>query len=149
MFLTLLQSRGGPSPVVLTGGGMSAAGSRRSSAHEWELELQQAARLASIAKTMSQSDRPQAQRIARKIKDYTGEVRQLESLKRELAKLEAVQREQTVRTQIQAERDRDLRAAANELNNLLIDDEDAIAVIMASEEFETRLMLAVVGIKLH
>jgi hypothetical protein len=149
MFLTLLQSGGSPPPPPPpppSGGGPGGPGSR---AHEWELELQRAARLAAIGKELARSESRQAKRIARKLEDYTGELKQAESLRRELAKLEAAQREQTVRTQLQIERDRDLQAAVNELNNLLIDDEDAIAVLIALEEFETRLMLAVVGIKLH
>jgi phage host-nuclease inhibitor protein Gam len=98
---------------------------------------------------MSQSERPQARRIARKIEDYTGEVQQLESLQREIARLEAAQREQTARTQLEAERDAELQAMAYELSNILLEEEDAIQAILALEEFETRLMLAVVGIKLH
>lgn len=98
---------------------------------------------------MSQSERPQAQRIARKLEDYSGEVRQVESLRRELAKLEAVQRERTTRTALEIERDAELQAAAYELNNILLEEEDAIQAILALDEFETRLMLAVAGIKLH
>ena len=150
MLLTLLQSQGEPpAPVVLAGGGMSANRGRPSPAHEWEVQLAQAARLASIARTMSQSERPQAQRIARKLEDYSGEVRQVESLRRELAKLEAVQRERTTRTALEIERDAELQAAAYELSNILLEEEDAMQAILALEEFETRLMLAVVGIKLH
>lgn len=98
---------------------------------------------------MSQSERPQARRIAKKLEDYTGEVQQVESLRRELAKLEAVQRERTVRTAVEIERDAELQAAAYELSNILLEEEDAIQAILALDEFETRLMLAVAGIKLH
>ena len=156
MLLTLLQSQGGPlpPPPPPSGGGPGGSGTYvsprgPSPAHEWEVRLAQAARLASIARTMSQSERPQAQRIARKLEDYTGEVRQTESLRRELAKLEAVQRERTVRTALEIERDAELQAAAYELSNILLDEEDAMQAFLALEEFETRLMLAVVGIKLH
>ena len=156
MFLTLLQSQGGPSPPTPppSGGGPGGSGAyvstrRPNPAHQWELELQQAARLASITKELAQSDNRQARRIARKVEDYTGEIRQLESLRRELAKLEAVQRERTARTAREIERDEALRAAANELANILLEEEDAIQAILALDEFETRLMLAVVGIKLH
>jgi hypothetical protein len=149
MLLTLLQSQGGPAPIPpLSGGGMGGPGGPNP-AHVWELELQQAARLASIARTMSQSERPQARRIARKIEDYTGEVQQLESLQREIARLEAAQREITTRTQLEAERDAELQAMAYELSNILLEEEDAIQAILALEEFEARLMLAVAGIKLH
>jgi hypothetical protein len=38
---------------------------------------------------------------------------------------------------------------AYELSNILLEEEDAIQAILALEEFEARLMLAVAGIKLH
>jgi hypothetical protein len=157
MFLTLLQSQGGPlppPPPPPSGGGPGGTGTstytrRPNPAHVWELELQQAARVAAIAGEMSKSDNRQARRIARKIEDYTGEVRQLESLQREIARLEVAQREVAARTQLEAERDAALQALAYELSNILLDEEDAIQAILALDEFETRLMLAVVSIKLH
>ena len=122
---------------------------RPSPAHEWELELAQAARLASIAKTMAKSERPQARRIAKKIADYTGEIRQAESLRRELAKLEAAQREKTTRTRDQISRDKELRRAANELQDILVEEEDAIQAIMDFDEYEAELMFLAFGFKIY
>jgi hypothetical protein len=151
MFLTLLQSGGSPPPPPPpppTGGGPGGSGAGRR-AHEWELELQQAARLAAIGKELAKSDSRQARRLARKVADYTGDIRQTEILRRELSKLEAAQREQVARTAKEIERDRELRAAINELDNILLEEEDAIQAFIEFEEFEARLLLAAVGIKLN
>jgi hypothetical protein len=151
MFLTLLQSGGSPPPPPPpppTGGGPGGPGAGRR-AHEWELELQQAARLAAIGKELAKSDSRQARRLARKVADYTGDIRQTEILRRELSKLEAAQREQVARTAEEIERDRELRAAINELDNILLEEEDAIQAFIEFEEFEARLLLAAVGIKLN
>jgi hypothetical protein len=157
MFLTLLQSGGSPPPPPPpppTGGGPGGPGSyvsarRPSPAHEWELELVQAARLAAIAKELEKSDRPQARRIARKVADYTGEIRQVESLRRELAKLEAAQRERVAQTLDEIERDRELRAAINELDNILLEEEDAIQAFLQFEEIEARFLMSALGIKIN
>jgi hypothetical protein len=122
---------------------------RPNPAHEWELELAQAARLASIAKTMAKSERPQARRIAKKIADYTGEIKQAESLRRELAKLEAAQREKTTRTRDQISRDKELRRAANELQDILVEEDDAIQAIMDFDEYEAELMFLAFGFKIY
>ena len=141
----------GSAPQIVGGGGPGNQGqrappARRSQAHEWELELQQAARLASIAKELATSDRPQARRIARKLEDYTGDVKQAESLRRELAKLEAVQREKQFRNEIERQKSQDLQDAARELDAILADDEDALDLLMANYDLEADLLLAVFGI---
>lgn len=138
----------GSAPEVVGGGGPSNQGLRRPSpAHQWELELQQAARLASIARELAVSDRPQARRIAKKLKDYTGEIRQVESLRRELAKLEAVQREKQFRSEIERQKSQDLQDAARELDAILADDEDALDLLIANYDAEADLLLAVFGIR--
>jgi hypothetical protein len=141
----------GDVPQIVGGGGPGNQGQRatpvrRSQAHEWELELQQAARLASIASEMAQSDNRQARRIARKLEDYTGDVKQAESLRRELAKLEAVQREKQFRNEIERQKSQDLQDAARELDAILADDEDALDLLMANYDLEADLLLAVFGI---
>ena len=138
-------------PQIVGGGGPGNQGQRappakRSQAHEWELELQQAARLASIAKELATSDRPQARRIARKLEDYTGDVKQAESLRRELAKLEAVQREKQFCNEIERQKSQDLQDAARELDAILADDEDAFDLLMANYDLEADLLLSVFGI---
>lgn len=158
MFLTLLQSGGSPPtppPPPPTGGGPGGpgTGSRRAAqgnaAHEWELELQQAARLAAIGKELAKSDSRQAKRLARKVADYTGDIRQTEILRRELSKLEAAQREQVVRTAEEIERDKELRAAINELDTILLEEDDAIQAFIEFEEFEARLLLSALGLKIQ
>lgn len=144
----------GSPPEVIGGGGPGNQGLRAppakrrpSPAYEWELELAQAARLASIANEMATSDRPQARRIAKKLKDYTGEIRQAESLRRELAKLEAVQREKQFRSQAERQKSQDLLDAARELDAILADDEDALDLMIANYEVEDDLLLAVFGVR--
>ena len=138
-----------PSVSTITGGGGASARGRISPAHEWELELVQAARLAAITKELAQSDNRQARRIAKKLADYTGDIRQAESLQRELAKLEAAQREQVSRTKNEIDRDADLRAVAQELNEILQDEADAINAIIAFEEYEARFLLSALGLKIQ
>lgn len=107
-----------------------------------EPDEQRQADLGRIAQTLADSGQAQAQRIARKLADYTGELTQAESLQRELAKLEAVQRSR----ELWAERNQDVQAAAAELSDILRDDEDVAGALVALHEHETRLMLGVLGI---
>lgn len=142
----------GDAPQVVGGGGPGGNAAqynrpRPSPAHEWELELAQSARLASIARELATSDRPQARRIARKLADYTGEIRQAESLRREIAKLEAVQRQTQFRSEIERQKSQDLQEAARELDAILADDEDALDLLVANYEAEADLLLAVFGIR--
>lgn len=150
MLLTLLHSQVAP-PLIETpgGGGPSASARRYGWLREWEIELATARKLAEIASKMAQSERPQARRIAKKIEDYTGDIRQAESLRRELAKLEIAQRQKIKHTAEQIERDSELQAVAYELNNILLEEEDAIQAILALEEFEASFVLSTLGIKIH
>lgn len=107
-----------------------------------EFDRQRRADLERIAQTLVDSGQAQAQRIARKLADYTGELTQVESLQRELAKLEAAQRSR----ELWAERNQDVQAAAAELSDILRDDEDVAGALVALHENETRLMLGVLGI---
>ena len=110
-----------------------------------EPDEQRQADLGRIAQTLTDSGQAQAQRIARKLADYTGELTQVESLQRELAKLEAVQRSR----ELWAERNQDVQAAAAELSDILRDDEDVAGALVALHEHETRLMLGVLGITMN
>jgi hypothetical protein len=106
------------------------------------IDFEQRQRLKDIAQTLDESEQPQARRIARKLADYTGELDQVQSLRRELAKLEAAQQSRA----LTAERDRDLEAAAAELSEILRDDEDVAGALMALHDHEAKLMLGVLGI---
>jgi len=109
------------------------------------IDFEQRQRLKDIAQTLDESEQPQAKRIARKLADYTGELDQVQSLRRELAKLEAAQQSRA----LTAERDRDLEAAAAELSEILRDDEDVAGVMMALHEHEAKLMLGALGIAMR
>jgi hypothetical protein len=108
-------------------------------------QFEQSQQIQDIAQTLEQSDQPQARRIARKLADYTGELAQVESLRRELAKLEAAQQSRA----LTAQRDRDLEAAAAELSEILRDDEDVAGALMALHEYEAKLMLGALGIAMR
>jgi hypothetical protein len=102
-----------------------------------------------IARVMVESQQPQAQRIARKLIDYRGEIAQIESLQRELAKLEVAQRaaEAAQRLRVsRAEHESDLRAASDALAELLHNDADLIHTFTVTQEFEAHQMLAVLGL---
>lgn len=152
MFLTLLQS----APIV--GGGSGHPGPSKRSRRGWtrEREIFEASlvkfndqlELKRIARTLADSD-AQANKIAKKLVDYTGELEQIESLQRELAKLQARQFNQLRRTEEQKEQEIELQAAVSELRSLLQDDEDTVMLLIAVEEFESRQVLAALGIKLH
>jgi hypothetical protein len=145
-------------PVLLGGGGASAKRRGRLRGEGWgrereilELSLQQIEEqsLRQIARTLADSDRPQAQRIARKLVDYNGELEQIESLRRELAKLEVAQQERTAANLARQQYDADMQAAAAELRAVLRDDDDAIAAIHAAEAMDIRHVLGMLGMTIH
>jgi uncharacterized coiled-coil DUF342 family protein len=109
------------------------------------IDFEQRQRLNDIAQTLEDSEQRQAKRIARKLADYTGEIAQVESLRRELAKLEAAQQSRA----LTSERDRDLEVAAAELSEILRDDEDVASALMALHEHEAKLMLGALGIAMR
>jgi len=154
----LLAASGGGVTAVLGGGGPSAKRRGRLRGEGWgrereilELSLQQIEEqgLRQIARTLADSDRPQAQRIARKLVDYNGELEQIESLRRELAKLEVAQQERTAANQARQQYDADMQAAAAELRAVLRDDDDAIAAIHAAEAMDIRHVLGMLGMTIH
>ena len=158
MFLTLLQSRSAPPPPPVIGGGGpgTATGSRKSRTGwvreraDFEASLlrfdpEHQAALRRISKTLTDSEQPQANRIARKLIDFDGDLKQIESLQKELAKLEVLQSNRISTAQIDA----DLKMAARELSEILLDEEDSIAALMAVDEFESQAVFSVLGFTLH
>ena len=144
-----------PVPPVVTGGGASA---RRQRGRGWAREremLEQSlrqideAQIQGIARAMADSDRPQARRIARKLIDYSGEVAQIESLRRELAKLEAAQQERTAANLARQQYDADVQAAAAELRAVLRDDDDAIDALEAVQRADAAHILGILGMTIH
>jgi predicted nucleic acid-binding Zn-ribbon protein len=95
-----------------------------------------------IRDVLDASPQPQAQRIARKLADYTGEIAQVESLRRELAKLQI---EAEAREGLQ----QDLADAVQSLREILRDEEDAMAAVMALHDHEARHLLGMLGISVH
>jgi hypothetical protein len=145
-------------PVLPGGGGASAKRRGHLRGEGWgrereilELSLQQIEEqgLRQIARTLADSDRPQAQRIARKLVDYNGELEQIQSLRRELAKLEVAQQERTAANEARQQYDADMQAAAAELRAVLRDDDDAIAAIHAAEAMDIRHVLGMLGMTIH
>jgi len=138
-------------PSVTAGGGASASRQRgRGWARERELLEASLARIEQgdvqrIARTMADSDRPQAQRIARKLIDYRGELTEAESLRRELAKLELAQRERLTNEQ----RDGDLALAAQELRSILREDAEVEEIVRLIEDTERRQVLGMLGFTIH
>lgn len=146
-----------PAPVA-TGGGASAKRRGRLRGEGWgrereilEASLQRIEQqdVQRIARVMADSERPQAQRIARKLVDYSGEAGEIESLRREIAKLEAARRERIAAEASQAEREADLRAAMAELRDVLRDDEEVMYAIDALEQLEAQQILGVLGLTIH
>lgn len=95
-----------------------------------------------IAQTLTESEQPQVKKIARKLVDYTGEIKQIASLQRELEKLESAK----VSRILDQERNQDIKVALAELNEILQDDEDAAEALMMLHEMETRQVLGILGI---
>ena len=140
---------------IVAGGGASA---RRQRGRGWAREreiLEQSLRqinesqIQGIARAMADSDRPQAQRIARKLIDYSGEVAQIESLRRELAKLEAAQQERTAANLARQQYDADVQAAAAELRAVLRDDDDAMDALELVQRADTVYFLGVLGMTIQ
>jgi len=108
------------------------------------IDFEQRQRLNDIARTLEDSEQPQARRIARKLADYTGELSQVESLRRELAKLEAAQQSRAIANEYQ----RDIQAATNELQAILREDEEMVNVMMALHQYQAKMVLGVLGIEM-
>lgn len=96
-----------------------------------------------IAQTLTESEQPQVQRIARKLVDYTGEIEQIASLQRELEKLESAK----ISRLLDAERNQEIKAALDELNEILQDDEDAAEALLMLHEIESRQIMAILALR--
>ena len=157
MFLTLLQSQGAPPPppAPQVAGGSGGVAPRRRKRPEWQTwREQERARLESLLRgedttpevqravaTLSISAEPRAQRIARKLTAYTGELEQLKSLQRDIAKLEVdIQQRRIADENYQA-----LQRTAAELRAVMQDDEDFLAAYAEYEKQEAELLFAALG----
>lgn len=136
-------------------GGSGGAVPRRRKRPEWEnWREQERSRLESLlrgedttpevqraAATLSTSAEPRAQRIARKLTNYTGELDQLKSLQRDIAKLEVdIQQRRIADENYQA-----LQQTTAELRLVMRDDEDFLAAYADYERQEAELLFAALG----
>lgn len=151
-----------PTPVVPTysggGGGGGGATFVYERPRDWKardgfdrrLQAEVEAQVRRLGAVFGDADSRQAQRIARKLADFTGEQRQIDSLQRELAKLQLEQEARAAAAEReQLEREVALIEAAIELRALLYDEQDALDALEALHEFETRAVLAAAGITIH
>jgi hypothetical protein len=150
---TLFSLAAGPSDL---GGGSTQKRKTRRPGHGWEREreileasLARADSVQSIAAALAQSKRPQAQKIAKKLADYSGEADEVESLRRELNKLERQLQERIDSKRRQDEREAIVAEAASELRAMLDDDEDALEAIAMIEDAEINLAMIALGYLSH
>jgi hypothetical protein len=144
-----------PPPAPQVAGGSGGTAPRRRKRPEWEnWRAQERARLESLlrgedttpevqqaAATLSTSAEPRAQRIARKLTNYTGGLDQLKSLQRDIAKLEVdIQQRRIADENYQA-----LQQAAAELSAVMQDDGDFLATYAEYEKQEAELLFAALG----
>lgn len=155
-FLTLLQS---PYGSTIPGGGNVSVKTKRFRKNErpgdgWGRERaileasvsrfkdEASKELQNIYEVMSTSQNKQAQRIARKIADYSGEIDQVQKLQIELLKLEI---QQEINLGIKG----DLLQASEDLKEFLRDEEDIVYALIALQEYESKQLFAIFGINLH
>lgn len=99
-----------------------------------------------IAIKMAQSNRPQAKRIARKLVDYSGELKQAQSLDRELAKLELIQKQQVITDALEKEKEKELTLAALELKEFLQEETEILETYLHIEQQESQLLFRALGL---
>lgn len=99
-----------------------------------------------IAIKMAQSNRPQAKRIARKLVDYSGELKQAQSLDRELAKLELIQKQQVITDVLEKEKEKELTLAALELKEFLQEETEILETYLHIEQQESQLLFRALGL---
>jgi len=135
-----------PPPTPIIGGGGSGASKGKGWLRERQI-LEDALRkieeqeIRQIANVISQSEIPQARRVVKKLVDYSGEIKQIESLQRSLLKFEEENRKRDFKSQ----KDADIQAAVGQLQELLLDDQEVIDIFFEVEKLETQhIMLAMI-----
>ena len=125
-------------PAAIGGGGPSA---KRGWAREREI-LEQSLKevsVKSIANTMASAGQQPATKIAKKLEDYSGEIEQIEALKKELSRLESVK----LKKKLDEDKRADIQRAADDLQRMLKDDEDVFYAMSAVEELEKQIILSI------
>lgn len=97
-----------------------------------------------IARTMADSESQSANRIARNLANYNGELEEVYRLQRYIKKLERELNNRLNDTKTNLERENELRAASEELNNILMEEEDAIFALEAVNELESKLLFYII-----
>lgn len=95
-----------------------------------------------IARTMADSESPRANRIARKLANYNGEIEDVYRLQSEIKKLEAELAKRLNDTKVNADYGNELRAASAELTSILMEEEDAISALISINELESKLLFS-------
>lgn len=97
-----------------------------------------------IARTMADSESTRANRIARKLANYNGEIENVYRLQSEIQKLEAELNKRINDTKANADYDNELRAASAELTSILMEEEDAISALIYINEMESKLLFSII-----
>lgn len=125
----------------LTGGGGpgNAVSIQRRKPRGWaneraQFELSQEVQRAQA--TLAQSPVKAANKVARKLADYTNDIVDLYQLQQSVARL-------TAEHQNKIEKDRDLREAAQVMTQFLQDEQDAIDLLVALDQFDACCVIAV------
>jgi hypothetical protein len=85
--------------------------------------------------TLEQSPNKIARRIAKKVKDYSQEVAQLEQLQKDFAKLQA-------EYESKSEMDAELREAAQIMQQFLQDEQDIVDLLLVLDDFDAKCVIA-------
>lgn len=97
-----------------------------------------------IARTMADSESTRANRIARKLANYNGEIKDVYRLQSEIQKLEAELAKKLNDAKVNADHENALRAASAELTSILMEEEDAISALISINELEYKLLFSII-----
>jgi hypothetical protein len=118
-------------PTVETGGGVSAG---RGWANE-RLAFEESRRRF-LGEQLSKSKVPQVKKIAKQLKDYSGEVEQVETLREMLLTLEV----QRIAEESTEQKTRDIQLALAELDEIVNDDEEVADALQLMLDFESQVI---------
>ena len=102
-----------------------------------------------IARTMADSESPRANRIARNLANYDGDIADVYRLQKDIQKLEAELNKQLNDTNAKIDHENELRVASKLLTDILLDEEDAISTLLSINELESKLLFSVISNKIY
>tara|TARA_R110000868_G_scaffold369848_1_gene633329 strand:+ start:424 stop:921 length:498 start_codon:yes stop_codon:yes gene_type:complete len=139
-------------PDTQEGGGPGQSKRKRGTGWERERAIFEASlkrfddeHMRSIARTMADSESPRANRIARKLANYNGEIEDVYRLQSEIKKLEAELNKRLNDTKAIADHENELRAASAELTLILLDEEDSISALIYIDEIESKILFSIIS----